>query len=128
MIMKYLLVLVLIIVASESSCQSAKVSDEIVTKRIQLKNYAMCKCIQHSSPEGNALVASDGSSAGYFEIGSYSIETYAAVDSLSNVAAMEKTVSKYNRPLSLMKCLDFYNSQKLDAFIRQFDSEVVNKR
>lgn len=83
-----------------SSCansQPKKVDEAIARERQQLKNFAVCECLAHSLPEGDSIIARDGSAAGYFEIGNYSLDTYTLIDSLSKVISKKEYLSKEGR-------------------------------
>jgi len=84
-----------------------------IAERTNLRNYAFCECIYHSDTTQRQLLMDDGSAAGYVEMGTSPLPAYQKVDSLAKIWASKKYHSKYNRKLSIMKCLDFYNSKSL---------------
>ena len=86
-----------------------------------LRDYAFCKCLEHS-PDSVALeefFTKDGSAAGYFNVLPIGYEEFFMLDSLASAKPCEVLyVSKYNKSLTLTKCLDFYNGQELRDSVR----------
>jgi hypothetical protein len=96
-------------------------SDSAIFKeRAMLKNYAFCRCIVQQAPN-DSLLRHDGSLGGYVEIGSYNEKAYSTIDSFVSKQKFEKYRSKNKVPLSLMKCLDLYNSKELMNLILACD-------
>ena len=81
------------------------------------KDYAFCRCLYHSNSKDSTIikefVSNDGSHAGYFEVVGIGFEHSIMLDSLARKYSHKYYASKYDRPLLLMKCLDFYNSAEL---------------
>jgi hypothetical protein len=96
-------------------------------ERLKLKNFAFCACLSRSYPKDSTLFY-DGTPAGYFELSAYGFSAFNRIDSLSTIASAVHYSSKHDRPLALMKCLDFYNSKGLDSFIRKIDDEFIMSR
>ena len=96
---------------------------EVVRDYIEtdLRNYAFCRCLEHS-PDSVALeefFTKDGSAAGYFNVLPIGYEEFFMLDSLASAKPCEVLyVSKYNKSLTLMKCLDFHNCQELRDSVR----------
>jgi hypothetical protein len=117
----------LILTMTISGCalsQNSKLEAKILKEREQLKNYAMCKCLSFCLPQGDSLLIADGSMAGYFVIGHYSIDVYPLIDSLAKTNNIKALPSKEGKSLCFMKCLNFYNSLELKLFIEKMDSEI----
>jgi hypothetical protein len=104
--------------------QSKKNETTIENERLQLRNYALCKCLKYCLPNGDSLMIKDGSVAGYFEKGVYSIDVYSKIDSVTKITALKHYPSKSGKNLGLMKCIDFYNSKELIDLVRSLDSEL----
>ena len=110
---------------------------EVVRDYIEtdLRNYAFCRCLEHS-PDSVALeefFTKDGSAAGYFNVLPIGYEEFFMLDSLASAKPCEVLyVSKYNKSLTLTKCLDFYNGQELRdsvrAIVGRFDAEELNDK
>lgn len=97
----------------------------IYKERIKLKNMAFCTCLYKSLPEADSILIKDGSGAAYVELGAYGIDAYIKVnDYAETYSAQTQYHSKYNKTLSVMKCLDFYNSPELDSLVRSLDAEL----
>ena len=101
-----------------------------------LRDYAFCKCLEHS-PDSVALKSflhdKDGSAAGYFNVLPIGYEEFFMLDSLASAKPCEVLyVSKYNKSLTLTKCLDFYNGQELRdsvrAIVGRYDAEELNDK
>ncbi|MEE0998023.1 MAG: hypothetical protein U0L74_11750 [Paludibacteraceae bacterium] len=91
------------------------------------KNYAFCKCIKYARfgnlPIKDPLLSKDGSLAGYWET-CYPISYYSdAIDSLAYKYSQRFYPSLPEKPLIIMKCLDFYNSKELNDSIVKFTDE-----
>jgi len=104
--------------------QRVNIQSNIEKERLSLKNAAFCGCLDKSFPQKDSIFVNEGSAAGYLELGSYSIEAYNKVMEAGANHAKIKYSSKYNRDLSIMKCLDFYNSKELDDLVKSLDSEL----
>lgn len=82
-----------------------------------LKDFAFCSCLYLSNSKDSTIikefVSNDGSAAGYFEVVDIDIDDAIMLDGLATKYATKYYASKYNNPLLLMKCLDFYNSAEL---------------
>jgi hypothetical protein len=99
----------------------------VLKERVMLKNYAFCLCLIQQSPN-DSLLRHDGSLSAYQELGSYSEKAYVAIDSFVARHKFEKYRSINGAPLSLMKCLDLYNSKTLRNLILACDKYMhVNK-
>lgn len=101
-----------------------------------LRDYAFCKCLEHS-PDSVALKSflhdKDGSAAGYFNVLPIGYEEFFMLDSLASAKPREVLyVSKYNKSLTLTKCLDFYNGQELQdsvrAIVGRYGAEELNDK
>lgn len=110
---------------------------EVVRDYIEtdLRNYAFCRCLE-LSPDSVALeefFTKDGSAAGYFEVLPIGYEDFFMLDSLASAKPREVIYkSKYNKSLTLTKCLDFYNGQELRdsvrAIVGRYDAEELNDK
>ena len=93
------------------------------------KSYAFCKCIKYARfgnlPIKDPLLSKDGSLAGYWEI-HYPIWDYSnAIDSLAYKYSQRFYPSMTEKPLIIMKCLDFYNGKELNDSIVKFTDETM---
>lgn len=81
------------------------------------KNFAFCRCLYSSNSKDSTIVkefvSNDGSAAGYFDVVDIGLEHSIMLDSLARKYSRKYYPSKYDNPLLLMKCLDFYNSAEL---------------
>ena len=130
----FIVVFVLLCTLTKSFSQD---TTEVVRDYIEtdLRNYAFCRCLKHS-PDSVALeefFSKDGSAAGYFEVLPIYYDDFFMLDSLASAKPCEVLyVSKYNKSLTLTKCLDFYNGQELRdsvrAIVGRFDAEELNDK
>ncbi len=107
----------------QKSETKTKIEYDINNERIKLKNYAFCSCLSKNYPN-DSLFIKDGSAAAYFELSAYNIEVFEIIDSLTKLYSTKNLPSKYNRPLVIMQCLDFYNSNELKKLIIKLDIEI----
>src|ERR1043166_2436271 len=106
-----MLLLIFFILSGFISFSQKNISKDLTKRRLQLKNYAFCSCIYNVDTTKRQTMVDDGSMSGYFEISDYEFEAYNILDILAKKYASKKYSSKFNKPLGLMKCLDFYNSK-----------------
>jgi hypothetical protein len=114
---------------SFASCQNkanifSEDQNKIEAERLKLKNVAFCTCLYKSFPQKDSVFANEGSAAAYLELGAHSLDAYNKVMDAATRYSIIQYQSKYNRDLSIMKCLDFYNSNQLDDLIKSLDSEI----
>ena len=109
----------------------AQDSTAIIREYIEdgFKNYAFCTCLYYAR-FGNltikdTLLSNDGSVSGYLET-RYPIWDYSnAIDSLAYKYSQRFYPSMPEKPLIIMKCLDFYNSKELNDSIVKFTDESM---
>lgn len=96
---------------------------------VMLKNQAFCDCYYKSMKIANAHISPpDGSN--YVQLSSL-VEQYASDPKLNMIVDkwVEKEYLSYSKDnkLYLMRCLDFYNSSDLDAYIDSVRKEETKK-
>ncbi|MFL5786866.1 MAG: hypothetical protein ACJ748_02330 [Flavisolibacter sp.] len=116
---------IFLIVLLFSFFQSLAQDRNLIKERNKLKNYAFCKCLFYSDTSQKQFFINDGSSAGYFETSTTSLIAFQKLDSLAKIFALKKYISKEKRKLSIMKCLDFYNSKILMNKIKSMEYLIV---
>lgn len=88
-----------------------------------LKNYALSACIAEGYKNmSSEAVIKDASAVtnGYFEYGDFPIEAYNETADAAKIFLKRKYPSKFNQPLILMKCIDFYHSRELEGIIKKY--------
>ena len=128
--MKGKIILTIFFVCSHLAC-FAQDTTAIIREYIEdgFKNYAFCKCLKRAR-FGNltikdSLLSNDGSVSGYLET-RYPIWDYSnAIDSLAYKYSQRFYPSIPEKPLIIMKCLDFYNSNELSDSIVKFTDESM---
>ena len=119
-----LIILTVVILSCQTKPEEQKDStldDPILQQRQILKNFAFCACLKYSNPPHSSII-DDGSMAAYFERGSYPVRAYEIIDSMAKVFSKKQYISKHDKPLDLMKSLDFYNSSELQQKIAELDT------
>lgn len=99
--------------------------NSISSERVQLKKYAICKCLLQKF-NSDTMLRNDGSIDGYVETSSYSNLAYKIVDSFLTVYESSKYESKNQKNLYLMQCIDLMNNAKLDSVIKK-QNTYINK-
>lgn len=92
----------------------------IMKERANLKKYALCKCLLNNYPDDSVLIY-DGSMEGFFEMGAYGNHAYELVDSLIKKRCRIKYISKHQKKLFIMRCIDIYDSKELDSLVKSLD-------
>lgn len=124
-IMTRILFLSFFVAASASLYSQVKNADSLVNKqRIFLKEYALCKCIDHGFKEDH-LLKKDFSLTVLIEQLNYDPKAYLLVDSLIKRFVDSISVSKYldtkGKRGVMINCIDYYNSKEFDLFIKELD-------
>ena len=104
--------------------QKSLISESLLQERRKLKNLTFCNCLNKSIPEQSDFLIEDGSTSGYFETSAYDLIAIERIDSLAAVFSKKKYESVGNKTLSIMKCLDFYNSNELAQLVLEMDQHV----
>ena len=113
-----LLSLIALIGILPSFCHAQRVSPD---DRELMRRYAMCKCLSTLVPI-SAAWRDEGSGTGYFEISSYGYPAFDSISKFTKAYLSENKVnSKYDRPLVVMRCIDYFESPQLKEYIKQLD-------
>jgi Type VI secretion system (T6SS), amidase immunity protein len=85
-----------------------------------LKNYALSACLADGYQASEIVNDATAGANGYKELGSLSIDAYN--DALVMVSAFLKKEysSQGGERLTVMKCIDLYNSKELDKLARKY--------
>jgi len=86
-----------------------------------LKNFALSVCISHAYDSEDVTKDSLAAAGGYFNLGSFPIEAYEQVDTLSKSFLAKEYHGIHGEKLILMKCVDFFYSKELEQIIKQYD-------
>lgn len=120
--MKNTLFLLLVLVSFSIVSAESDDSERLDKDRLSLKSFAVCECLARTHPELDSIWIADGSISSYFQGTRYPLYVYGTMMNRAEQAARKTYSSKYNEPLHMMKCLDFYNSSELDSLVRLFDT------
>ncbi len=131
--MKRVIPLVLSIhaIASLVSCQinrdAAIVNSSIPIKQKQIqdiKDAALCRCIYKEIPLTQEQVADDGSLGGYVMMSDAPIPAFEDLhDFVQSYLDTIHYESATNANLGMMKCINFYRSQKLHEYALKYTNE-----
>lgn len=110
----------------ESGNKPARDLATLERQRQNLSNYAFCMCLRYAAPGWEQELVEDGSSSAFFEVGTHGLSAYEEVDRAAKRAAGKEKLSKQGRPLSIMKCLEFYNSRELASLVRAMDKRILD--
>jgi len=102
-----------------TGCASAQADKPNYSGKEYFKNYALSTCIAdgYQSQE----IASDAAAAarGYLEFGDLSLEAHTEATLLGREYLKKEYKSKSGAALVLMKCIDFYHSDELEALYKK---------
>ncbi len=102
-----------------SRVQNSAFSDPRHPDALALKNMVFCECLERAVPLSREQKVSDGSKSGYFQLSNLGEDeidsTVAFVQTYLDTAVYS---SSTNTKLGMMKCIDLYNSNKLDNFVK----------
>lgn len=104
-------------------CGCSAVTPKSNETEMLFKNYALSSCISYGFDEASAKEAASAAARGYFELGDLPVEAHSEAAMLSKEFLKQEYKSKHNANLSLMKCIDFYQSQELHNIYLQHASK-----
>ena len=91
----------------------------------RFRNYAFCACIAEGFKSSEVVSEANAAAGGYVELGAHPIEAYQEAVALARRFLGKKYTSKRGEAkLTLMKCIDLYNSRELDGLVRKYEREI----
>jgi len=87
------------------------------------KNYALCTCIADGFQSQEVGKDAAAGARGYFEFGALPLEAHTEATKLGRAFLSKEYKSMSGEKLIIMKCIDLYNSQELDALAKKFVKE-----
>jgi len=88
--------------------------------------YSIAYCLSKTYPNSEFSSDSRHISGSYIQVGSYGIQVYESIRKFVNAYQQKKYVSKHNRNLNIMKCIDLLESNKLKVVIEQSANKKIN--
>jgi hypothetical protein len=85
-----------------------------------LKNYALSACIADGYQSKEVVNDAIAGANGYKELGSLDIEAYNEAAVLGRKFLGKEYMSQSGEKLTIMKCIDFYQSKELDQLSRKY--------
>lgn len=105
---------------------SCKTPSSLIEDRASLKEYAYCKCVEHSVKD-TTFTNNDISLFVYRETSNYPMYVFDSIDVVARMAAEKikpSIIEDYNGKRALMKdCFRFANSKELEAIIIKKDKD-----
>jgi hypothetical protein len=85
-----------------------------------LKNYALSACLADGYKASEVVNDATAGANGYKELGSLSIEAYNGALGIVSAFLKKEYPSQSGERLTVMKCIDLYNSKELDQLARKY--------
>jgi hypothetical protein len=85
-----------------------------------LKNYALSACLADGYKATEVVNDATAGANGYKELGSLSIDAYNDALTLVSTYLRKEYASQSGERLTVMKCIDLYNSKELDGLARKY--------
>lgn len=93
-----------------------------------LKNYALATCFGNGfSNSKNVVQEASAAASGYLELGDMPLDAYNEVYFAGKKFLAKKYMSYTGTAqLTIMKCIDFYHSKKLETIINKYSKQEKN--
>ncbi len=101
--------------AATVSCATPETTDRSTLNEVK---YAVAYCLSASYPDSEFSKDAAYVSGAYLQMGDYGIDTYATIRDFVDTYRSEPLLSKHDRNLNIMQCIDLYESDSLKALIR----------
>lgn len=85
--------------------------------------YAVAYCLSQSYPNSEFSNDAEYVAGAYLQKGSFGIDMYEKIREYVSQYRSEKYVSKHDRNLNVMQCIDLYDSRELSSLIH----DITNK-
>ncbi len=99
-----------------ASCASVHVKNTTPEMNNGLK-YGVAYCLSKTYPNTEFSSDSQYISGSYIQIGSYGIHVYESIRDYIDIYLQKKYVSKHNKNLDIMQCIDLLESRELKDII-----------
>jgi hypothetical protein len=88
-----------------------------------LKNFALSACIADGYKSAEVVQDSLAAAGGYLELGSLPFEAYEEAAALGKRFLAKEYKSISGGELTLMKCIDLFQSKELEALAKRYDKK-----
>jgi hypothetical protein len=88
-----------------------------------LKNFALSTCIADGYKSDDVVKDSTAAAGGYLELGSLPFDAYAQAAALGKTFLAKDYQGKSGGQLTLMKCIDFFQSKELDRLAKKYSKK-----
>jgi hypothetical protein len=105
-----------ILVASAAFCQKRPKYTAVQ----YLKNYALSTCVADGFRTGDVFKDAAASARGYMELGDLAMEAHTEATTLGRKFLAQEYKSASGTSLTMMKCIDFYNSVELETLAQRY--------
>jgi hypothetical protein len=109
-----------IIIIGLAGCSVHAEQSKKYTPKEYLKNYALSTCIADGFDSKEVVSEAAAAARGYLELGGYPLEAHTEATLLGREFLKKEYKSISGSKLTLMKCIDFYHSQELEALSKKY--------
>jgi len=102
-----------------TGCASVKADNENYSAKEYFKNYALSTCIADGYQSQETASDAAAAARGYLELGDLPLEAHTEATLLGREYLKREYKSKSGAALVLMKCIDFYHSDELEALYQK---------
>jgi hypothetical protein len=85
-----------------------------------LKNFALSACIAQAYKSDEVVKDSRAAADGYLQLGGFPYEAHEEAASLARKFLAKEYLSFSGAKLTLMKCIDLFNSKELDRLVKKY--------
>lgn len=107
---------VLLCCVATASCATPETTDRSKLNEVK---YAVAYCLSESYPESEFSKDAGHVSGAYLQKGDYGIDTYETIRNFVDSYRREPLLSKHDRNLNIMQCIDLYESDSLRALVNK---------
>ena len=85
-----------------------------------LKNFALSACINQGYTSDEVVKDSKAAAGGYLELGRFPYQAHEEAAALARKFLAKEYLSIHGDKLTLMKCIDLFNSKELEQLARKY--------
>jgi len=111
-------IILIMAMISLSSCLSSKIINSADETRNGIK-YGIAYCLSKTYAKTAFSSDSRHISGSYIQTGSYGIQVYESIRGYVDAYQQKKYLSKHNKNLDIMQCIDLLESRELKVIIEQ---------
>lgn len=103
-----------------SSCAATSIPQTNISNE---KKYAIANCLANSYPDSEFSSDAKHISGAYLQKGEFGLDMYESIREFVSKYRKKGYVSKHDRNLNIMQCIDLYESEELVTLINEFASK-----